>query len=414
MHDFTYKNNQLYCEHVRVSDIVSRVGTPAYIYSRKTFMDHIRKIQKAFRSLNPLICFSMKANSNLAILRTMVREGAGLDIVSGGELYRAKRVQCPPGKIVFAGVGKTENEIRDALRYGILFFNVESIPELELIQKIAGAMRRKARVSLRINPDVDSRTHHYVTTGKKETKFGLDLRTAEEIFSHRDRYPALEFCAIHVHIGSQIVIWDPFVQAFKKVLAFTEDLERMGGKIRFLNLGGGWGAVYHKEKPQTADQLAKKIAPLFKGRRFELVFEPGRFISANGGILVTRTTYVKQTPVRNFAIVDAGMNDLIRPSLYDAYHEICPLVRKSGTSKRIYDVVGPICESGDFLAKGRTLQKIEAGDYLAVMSAGAYGFTMSSNYNSRPRSCEVLVDGRKFKVVRKRETYASLVAGEAF
>jgi len=346
------------------------------------------------------------------VLKLLVKQGAGLDIVSSGELFRARRVGCDPKKIVFAGVGKTEKEIREALRYGILFFNVESIPELELIQKIAGAMRRKAKVSLRINPDVDSRTHHYVTTGKKETKFGLDLRTAEEIFRHRGRYPALEFCAIHVHIGSQIVIWDPFVQAFKKVLAFTEDLERMGVKIRFLNLGGGWGAVYHKEKPQTADQLAKKIGPLFKGRRFELVFEPGRFISANGGILVTRTTYVKQTPVRNFAIVDAGMNDLIRPSLYDAYHEICPLVRRPGTPKRIYDVVGPICESGDFLAKGRTLQKIEAGDYLAVMSAGAYGFTMSSNYNSRPRSCEVLVDGRKFKVVRKRETYPSLVAGE--
>ncbi|MFA6600341.1 MAG: diaminopimelate decarboxylase [Candidatus Omnitrophota bacterium] len=412
MHYFKYHRNELYCENVRVADILKKTGTPAYIYSSKTFASHVRKLQKAFRRFNPLICYSMKANSNLAVLKTMLREGAGLDIVSGGELYRAKCVECPPEKIVYAGVGKTAEEIAEALRYGILFFNVESEPELEMIDRVARDLRKLARVSLRINPDVDPRTHHHIATGKKESKFGLDLETAEKIFRKRQRFSSVSFCAIHVHIGSQILFSDPFVEAFRKTLAFIDEIEKRGAKIEYLNLGGGLGVIYCDERPQTAQEFAKKIAPLFAGRKLRLIFEPGRFIVANGGILCARTLYVKQTPTKNFAIVDAAMNDLIRPSLYDAYHAVWPLEKKPQGATAIYDVVGPVCESGDFFAKGRELQKMKAGDAVAIMTAGAYGFTMSSNYNARPRACEVLVHGSRWEIVRKREALEDLAAGE--
>ncbi len=413
MHDFKYVGQELYCEKVRVRDIVEKVGTPAYIYSYKTFTDHIVKIQKAFQSVNPLICYSMKANSSLAILDAVVKKGAGLDIVSGGELYRAQRVGCHPQKIVFAGVGKSSEEIESALRYGILFFNVESEPELKLINHIAAKMNKKARVSLRINPDVDAHTHDHITTGKAESKFGIDLGTAKAIFSRQRQYPAIHFCAIHVHIGSQIVSGDPFVKAFKKVLKFIDEIEKTHHvRIEYLNLGGGLAAVYKNEKPQTAEDYARKILPLFKGRKFRLVFEPGRFVSANGGILVGKVLYVKQTNVKNFAIVDTAMNDLIRPTLYEAHHEVLPLLQKPKAKKWVYDVVGPVCESGDVLARDRHLQEMITGDYVAFMTAGAYGFVMASNYNSRNRPCEVLVKGNRFEVVRKRETYPQLIAGE--
>lgn len=413
MHDFKYKDGDLYCENVRVSDIVEKVGTPAYIYSHKTFVEHIDKIHKAFQKVKPLVCYSMKANSNLAILRAVVNHGAGLDIVSGGELFRAKKAGCPPEKIVFAGVGKSAEEIEAAIRYGILFFNVESLPELELINAISAKLRKKTRVSLRINPDVDANTHHHITTGKAESKFGIDLDTARAVFASHENYASLIFCAIHVHIGSQITSGEPFVKAFTKVLAFIDEVEKKHGlRIEYLNLGGGLAAVYRDETPMTAAQYAKHILPLFRGRRFRLVFEPGRFVSANGGILVGRVHYVKQTSVKNFAIVDAAMNDLIRPSLYDAHHEVCPLKRDSKRKKWVYDVVGPVCESGDVLARDRYLQEVQGGDYLALMTAGAYGFVMSSNYNSRPRPCEVLVKGNKFEVVRKRETCQTLIQGE--
>jgi diaminopimelate decarboxylase len=388
------------------------VGTPAFIYSSRTLVHHVRKLQQAFRRLNPLICYSMKANSNLAVLKTILGEGAGLDIVSGGELYRAKCVECPPEKIVYAGVGKTYDEIAEALRYGILFFNVESEQELDAIDRVARDLRKLARVALRINPNVDPRTHRHIATGKKESKFGLDLETAEKIFKKRHRYSSVSICAIHVHIGSQILIGDPFVEAFRKVLAFVDDLGKKGVKIEYLNLGGGMGVIYCDEHPQTAEQFAKKILPLFVGRKCRIIFEPGRFIVANGGILCTKTLYIKQTPTKTFAIVDAAMNDLIRPSLYDAYHAIWPLEKKIPAASQVYDIVGPVCESGDFFAKGRELQKIKPGESLAIMTAGAYGFSMSSNYNTRPRACEVIVKGSRFEVVRKRETLESLVCGE--
>ena len=413
MHDFKYKGNELYCENVRVADIVKTTGTPAYIYSHKTFTDHLSKLQKAFRSVNPLICYSMKANSSLAILKALVSRGSGLDIVSGGELYRAKKAGCPGEKIVFAGVGKTEVEIADALRYGILFFNVESLPELIKINEVAVRMKKKARVSIRINPAVDPHTHHHISTGKKESKFGIDMALAETIFASAKKYPAISFCAIHCHIGSQIVSGAPFVEAFKKVLDFVDKLEKKYKVlIEYLNLGGGLGAIYKDEKPQTAEQYAKKILPLFKGRKFRLVFEPGRFISANGGILVGEVLYVKRTQVKNFAIVDAAMNDLIRPSLYEAHHEILPLTKHARRPKEIYDIVGPICESGDVLARERLLEKLEPGEKIAVMSAGAYGYVMASNYNSRGRSPEVLVRGSRYEVVKPRETVADLLRGE--
>ncbi len=412
MHDFFYKGNELYCEKVKVKDIVDEVGTPVYIYSHKTFTEHLEKIQKAFKSVKPLICYSMKANSNLAILKTLVSKGSGLDIVSGGELYRAKKVGCPPERIVYAGVGKTEQEIEEAIRYGILLFNVESVPELDAINKVAKKLKKVANISLRINPGVDPKTHDHIATGKAESKFGMDLDTARGVFHRRAHYSSLSISGIHVHIGSQIVTGQPFVEAFWKVLAFIDELEKDKVKIKFLNLGGGLGVIYSQENPQTAEEFAKNVLPLFRGRNYQIIFEPGRFISANGGILVSKVLYIKQTKVKNFAIIDTGMNSLIRPTLYGAHHEVYPLVKNEKASKWVYDVVGPICESGDFLAKERHIQELKAGDLVAFMTAGAYGFVMSSNYNSHPRPVEVLVKGNKFAVVRKRETIASLLEGE--
>ena len=412
MHDFHYLNHELYCESVLVSDIAERVGTPFYLYSYKTFTEHLTKIQHAFRSVKPLICFSMKANSNLAILRALVKKGAGLDIVSGGELFRAKKAGCSPSKIVYAGVGKTDSEIKEAIRTGILLFNVESIQELDRIQRIAKKLNKKVNISLRVNPDVDPETHAHITTGKAESKFGLDMDTVRVIFMRKTHYPNLSFCGIHVHIGSQITKGEPFVKAFRKVLIFLTCLEKEGHKIKFLNLGGGLGIIYSDERPQTADEFAKQILPLFKGRKYQLIFEPGRFIAGNSGIFVTRVIYIKQTKAKNFAIIDGGMNDLIRPALYGSFHDIWPLSQNDTAKKMTYDVVGPICESGDFLAKNRMIQELQANDLLAFASAGAYGFSMSSNYNARPRVAEVLVRGSHFEVVRERETYNDLVRGE--
>ena len=412
MHDFYYKKGQLYCEKVPVTKILKKTGTPAYIYSHKTFTEHLIKLQKAFRTAKPLICYSVKANSSLAVLRALVQKGAGLDIVSGGELFRARKVKCQGRKIVYAGVGKTAVEIREAIKAGILLFNVESISELEQINAIAKAMRKKVNVSLRINPNVDPHTHEYITTGKAETKFGIDFMKAREIFTGARRFTNALVCGIHVHIGSQIETGDPFVEAFGKILEFIDELEAEGTKIKFLNLGGGLGAIYGDENPQTAEEFARKVLPLFKKRKFQLIFEPGRFIAANSGILATRVIYVKETDVKKFAIVDAGMNDFIRPAFYGAFHHIWPVVKNENAKAWVYDVVGPICESGDFFAKDRELPEAKAGDPLAIMSTGAYGFTMSSNYNSRPRACEVMVRGGTFKVIRKRETYQDLIRGE--
>ena len=417
MHEFKYKGNEFYCEDVRVSEIAEKAGTPVYIYSYKTLRDHYRKIKDAFKSIKPLICFSMKSNSNLAVLSALVKEGSGLDIVSGGELYRAMKVGVDPKKIVYASVGKTSNEIKKAIQAGILIFNVESLPELIMINSVCrklGNVRHRMFVSIRVNPDVEVRTHKYITTGKKETKFGLDIDTAKELFRNRKELPDIDMAGVHIHIGSQIIEPEPFIKSIGRLLPFIRDLKKMGVALRWFNIGGGLGITYKEEKPQTARDFARVVLPLLKKTGLKIILEPGRFIAGNSGILVTRVTYLKETPTKRFVIVDAGMNDLIRPSLYDAYHDIVPLVRqKEGVKKMVADVVGPICESGDFLAKDRELPELVAGNLLAVMGAGAYGFTMSSNYNSRPRAPEVMVKGNRFYIVRKRETNQDLIRGES-
>ena len=412
MHDFLYRDGEFYCEKVKVRDVAESVGTPFYLYSYKTFTDHYLKIEKAFRSVKPLVCFAMKANGNLAVLRSLIQKGAGLDIVSSGELYKARKAGCPLNRIVYAGVGKTDAEIEEAVRAKILLFNVESIPELENIERIACKLNKKVNVSLRINPGIDPHTHEYITTGKAESKFGVDLDLAHLIFMRKEYYPHLSICGIHVHIGSQITEGEPFVKAFRKILIFLTSLEKEGHRIQYLNLGGGLGIIYSDEEPQTADEFAKKILPLFKGRRYKLIFEPGRFIAGNSGVFVTKVIYGKQAGSKNYAIVDGGMNDLIRPALYGAYHEVCPLEKRQNSNQAKYDVVGPICESGDFLATEREIQELKSGDLLALLGAGAYGFTMSSQYNARPRAPEVMVKGNRFEIVRDRETYSDLVRGE--
>ncbi|MCQ9208450.1 MAG: diaminopimelate decarboxylase [Omnitrophica bacterium] len=411
MHHFKYQNNELYCEAVKIRDIAKKFGTPLYIYSRRTLIDHYQKIKTAFRSINPLICFSVKANSNLAVLKLLVKQGAGLDVVSGGELYKALKVGVSPKKIVYAGVGKSEVEIAQAIRAETLFFNAESFAELGLIERVAGRLGKRVDVALRMNPDVDPHTHKFITTAKMTNKFGLDAKTCEEIFLRACIFSHLRLTGLHVHIGSQITDAQPFVRAIKKALVLIRRLKERKVLLKYLNIGGGLGIVYHDEKPQSAAEFARRVLPLLKKTGLKLILEPGRFIAGNSGIMLTKVVYLKKTPNKNFAIVDAGMNDLVRPSFYDAYHEILPVVRNTGYGRRNteYDIVGPICESGDFLAKDRNLSVLQAEDLLAVMGAGAYGFTMSSNYNSRPRVAEVLVNKNKFSLVRKRETYADLI-----
>jgi diaminopimelate decarboxylase len=413
MHDFHYKKKELYCESVSIRKVADEVGTPFYLYSYKTLTEHLMKLKNAFRLVKPLICFSVKANSNLAVLRSLVKKGAGLDVVSGGELYRALKAGCPASKIVYAGVGKTSAEIEEAIQKQILLFNVESIPELDEINQAARKLNKKVKVSLRLNPAVDPETHSHIATGKAESKFGMDFGVASQIFFGSERFTHLSICGVHAHIGSQIVKGEPFVKAFRKVLLFVSNLERKGIRIEFVNLGGGLGIIYSDEKPQTADQFAKKMVPLFKGRKFQLIFEPGRFIAGNSGIFVTKAIYIKKTPSKQFAIVDGGMNDLIRPALYDSFHDVWSVSKNGSSESYRYDVVGPICESGDFLAKNRKLEVIHPGDLIALASAGAYGFTMSSNYNARPRAAEVLVRGGRYSVVRKRESRSDLIRGES-
>ena len=413
MHDFRFKNNELYCESVPVKDLALKFGTPLYVYSRKTLVGHYKKLKRAFSELNPLICFSVKSNSNLTILKTLVDEGAGLDVVSGGELFRAKKAGINPKRIVYASVGKTVSEIEEAVRMGILFFNVESLQELGAISEAATRLKRRARVCVRLNPNVDPHTHRYITTGTIESKFGVDFDTARIIFLNRENFKNVDICGLHVHIGSQITQVGPFLAALKRVASFVLEIKKMGPCLEWLNIGGGLGIIYNKEEPQTADEFASKVKPILKKIGLRVILEPGRFIVGNAGILVACVIYVKENTAKRFVIVDAGMNDLIRPSLYDAYHEVLPVVKPSVVSPQLSakksDVVGPICESGDFLAKDRDLPVPDGGDFLAVMSAGAYGFSMSSNYNSRRRAAEVMVKGSKFHLIRERESFEDLV-----
>jgi len=411
MHDFKYKNNRLYCEGIAVAEIAKKGGTPFYLYSRKTIIDHYRKLKTAFREVDPLICYSVKANSSLAILKVLVNEGAGLDIVSGGELYRARRVGVDPKRIVYAGVGKTQTEIDAGLKAGILFFNVESLNELYLLNQRAGALNKRPYAAIRVNPNVSARTHKYITTGRHENKFGLDFTTARWIFFNSNKFPHVRLRGLHVHIGSQIVNSGPFLSAIKKVRNFVVGLKGLGVKVEYLNIGGGLGIIYKDERPQTADEYARVVVPILKDTGLKIILEPGRFIVGNAGILVTRVSYVKQTKNKNFIIVDAGMSDFIRPTLYEAYHEVLPGTKTRARTRK-FDVVGPICETGDFFALNRKMAEPAEGNLLAVMSAGAYGFSMSSNYNSRVKPCEVMVVAKKSFVIRKREGCKDLVRGE--
>lgn len=412
MHDFKYKNGELYCEGVPVRTVAQRVGTPFYLYSSNTLASHFRAFDNAFAGVPHLICFALKSNSNSAVLRLLGREGAGADIVSGGELFRALRAGINPKKIVYAGVGKRREELEYALKVGILMFNVESGEELLALDRAAKEMRAIARIALRVNPNIDAVTHAYITTGLKENKFGIPIEQALEFYQTAKGLANVEIVGVHQHIGSQITEVQPFVDALEKLVGFVRELKSAGIDIQYVNIGGGLGITYKDETPPLPKDVAQAIRPLLKDCGCTIVMEPGRAIVGNAGILVTSALYRKDSGEKRFLIVDAGMNDLIRPSLYEAYHDIRPVVEPAAAAEAVYDVVGPVCESGDFLARDRKMAEVQQGELLAVMSAGAYGFSMSSNYNSRPRAAEVLVKGSEYYVVRERETYSDLIKGE--
>ncbi|MFQ5991718.1 MAG: diaminopimelate decarboxylase [Nitrospiraceae bacterium] len=413
MHDFHYRDGELHCESVALSRIAKEVGTPCYIYSHATLVRHYRVFDNAFQSAPHIVAFAMKANSNLAILRLMAKEGSGADIVSGGELYRALKAGIPPSKIVFAGVGKSRAEIRYALESDILMFNVESSDELRTMDDVAGEMGGRARVALRINPDIDPKTHPYISTGLKKSKFGISAERALDEFKLASSLKHVEVVGVHKHIGSQLTEVAPFVDALKRVLALVETLKSHGTDIRYINIGGGLGITYSDERPPMPQDLAEAISPLIRDLKCILIMEPGRVIVGNAGVLLTQVFYTKEAEEKRFLIVDAAMNDLLRPSLYDAHHEIRPVRENPNAKSRVVDVVGPVCESGDFLAKDRRLPESRPGELLAVMSAGAYGFTMASNYNSRPRVPEVMVRGGEMYIIRAREDFEDLVRGES-
>ena len=412
MHDFNYKDKELYCEDVSIAKIAEDIGTPFYLYSHKTLTNHFKNFNEAFSTIPHIVCFAVKANPNISVLKLFANEGGGADIVSGGELFRALKAGVPAEKIVYAGVGKTNNEIRAALYAGILMFNVESSEELIRIDEISGRIGIKARIALRVNPDIDPKTHPYISTGLKKNKFGIPIEEALESYQTAMRLTNVEIVGIHKHIGSQLTEISPFVDALKRILRLADNLKKEGINIKYIDVGGGLGITYKDEEPPAPKELAKAIVPLIKGKKrdYTLILEPGRVLAGNAGILVTKVLYQKKSGKKNFVIVDAGMNDLIRPSLYSAYHNIIP-VRKKPIKKFKADIVGPICESGDFLGKNREIA-CEQEDLLAVMSAGAYGSSMSSNYNSRPLIAEVMVKGRDYHIIRKRQDYEDIIIKE--
>lgn len=411
MHFFKYHRNELFAEDVAVKALADKYGTPLYVYSYQTLLRHFRAYSDAFDDYPHIICFALKANPNISLLRLFAKLGGGADIVSGGELYKALKAGIPPQRVVYAGVGKTEEEIRLSLKSKILMFNVESEDELREINRIAGIMRRKAPIALRINPDIDPKTHPYIATGLKRHKFGIPIEDAVEYYRIASRLKNIKVIGIHKHIGSQITKVSPFVDALRSILLLMDKLFAKGVEIKYLDVGGGLGISYKDEEPPIPKDLARNLIPLLQGRNLTLIVEPGRSIAGNAGILVTKVLYLKKGEEKEFAIVDAGMNDLLRPSLYSAYHRILPVIRRQ-RSTVLYDVVGPICESGDFFAKKRELREVKQEEYLAVMGAGAYGFSMSSNYNCRPKAAEVMVKGKEHFLIRTRETYNDLLRNE--
>jgi diaminopimelate decarboxylase len=416
MHHFEYRDGELFAEAVPLKKIAREVGTPAYVYSLATLRRHFRVFDQAFKAVPHIVCFSVKANSNIALLKVFASEGSGFDIVSGGELFRALKAGADPKKIVFSGVGKKRPEIEAALDAGILMFNVESEAELTALDEIAGGRGKKAPVSLRINPDVDPQTHPYISTGMKKAKFGVEIKRSVELYRKAASLPHLEVVGVDCHIGSQLTSISPFVDALARVREYLDrvlvgSLRKEGAAIRYLDLGGGLGISYKDEMPPSPQEYADAIIRGVEGLNLTLIFEPGRVIVGNAGIFLTEVQYVKDTEEKSFVIVDGGMNHLIRPALYGSYQAIQPVVQANG-EKIVADVVGPICESGDFFAKDREIARPERGDLLAVMSAGAYGFTMASNYNSFPKPPEILVDGDKYYVIRSRESFDDLIRGE--
>lgn len=421
---FNYKNGRLFAEDVAVALIAEQVGTPVYIYSKATFLDHFKKTQKAYSAIDTTICYSVKACSNINILKILADNGSGFDIVSGGELFRTSQIGADPSKIVYAGVGKTDKEITEAIDAGIGYFNIESEAELENLIAIAAKAGSVVKAALRVNPDVDPKTHTYITTGKKESKFGVDIERARKVFVEYGKNKFVKLCAIHIHLGSGGKTIDPYVEAVKKILLLVEKLRDDGFDIEMLDIGGGYGADYESNTAPGPEQYAAGIVPLLKDKNLKLVLEPGKSIAANAGILLTSVVYLKKGGSKQFVIVDAGMNDLLRPPLYDAFHFVWPAnvgekfvpaekavdVKIDGTE--IVDVVGPICEGADFFAKDRALPPVQRGDLISIFTAGAYGFAMASNYNARPLAAEVLVDGDSFGVIRRRQSYEDLIALE--
>lgn len=411
MNSFYYKSNQLFCENVSIEKLAKEFGTPLYIYSKKFFTDQYKKLNYALEELDKIICFATKSNSNLAVIKTFAELGAGFDIVTGGELFRIIKAGGDPEKVVFSGVGKTAEEINFAINKNILFFNVESEVELERIDNIAAALGKTARFCVRVNPDVDPKTHKYITTGKSENKFGLDFEAAKILYRHAENYKNVEAVGVQMHIGSQITTTEPFIKAIKKLYKLVEELRAQNVNVQYVDIGGGLGIIYKDETPPTPEEFAAAVVPELKKFNAKIIFEPGRFLVGNGGIMLAEVQYIKNTATKKFVIVDAGMNDLMRPSLYDAYHEIIPVT--AGEKNEFADVVGPICESSDFFGTKRALpENIKSGDFIALKSCGAYGFVMASNYNTRPRAAEILVDGENYAVVRKRETLEELLKNE--
>jgi diaminopimelate decarboxylase len=409
---FNYNENQLYAEECSVNELAKTHGTPLYIYSRATIERHWHAFDQAAGERPHLVCYAVKANSNLAVLNVMARLGSGFDIVSKGELARVLKAGGDASKVVFSGVGKKSEEIAYALEQGIHCFNVESEAELDRIQQVAQHLNKKAPISLRVNPDVDAGTHPYISTGLKENKFGVSIDDAYKIYAKAAEYSHIDVKGIDSHIGSQLTEIKPFLDALDRVLLLVDHLAEQGIKLSHIDVGGGLGVCYDDEQPPHPNEYAKAIAAKLEGRDISLIYEPGRAIMANAGVLVTEVEFLKTNQDRHFAIVDGAMNDLIRPSLYQAWQKIIPVNDKANVPCRTYDIVGPVCETGDFLGKARTLA-IEAGDLLAIRSSGAYGFTMSSNYNSRPRAAEIMVDGENSYVIRQRETLESLWQGES-
>jgi diaminopimelate decarboxylase len=411
MHFFEYKNDQLYCEGFPIQKIAEEVGTPFYLYSYHTLVRHFTIFDEAFKGMPHLICYSAKANSNVAFLRLFVNLGGGMDVVSGGELFRAVKSGADPKKIVFSGVGKRKDEIEYALKMGILMFNVESSQELEVINEVAGQIGKEAPIAIRVNPDIDPRTHPYISTGLKQNKFGIDILRAPMAYRLASQMPNIKIVGIDCHIGSQLVEVEPVVEALRKLKQLVGNLRKEGIEIQYLDLGGGLGITYEDEEPPHPIEYASTILEEIRGFGCTLILEPGRVIVGNAGVLVSRVLYTKENEEKRFVIVDAGMNDLVRPSYYGSYHQILP-VKEEAREEIVADVVGPICESSDFLAKGRKIPNLHSGELIAVMSAGAYGFSMSTNYNSRPRIAEVLVRDDQMFVIRQRENYEDLTRGE--